>query len=116
MNYFLLTFALSFSYPDQEATRKLLLFGNGQSEFTEQLKLLKQDTSGMTERDLVIIIIENETDYRKYNVPFKQFTLLLIGKDGGEKLRSVKPVKTELIFGLIDSMPMRQREMRRKGK
>jgi hypothetical protein len=36
---------------------------------------------------------------------------LLIGKDGGVKLRSSEPVSVKDIFGLIDSMPMRRQEM-----
>ena len=43
------------------------------------------------------------------------FQLLLIGKDGTVKLRSEKPVSISDIFGLIDSMPMRQQEMRKKS-
>ena len=37
--------------------------------------------------------------------------VLLIGKDGGVKLRSTEPVSTDELFALIDSMPMRRREM-----
>lgn len=95
----------------QPSTRNLLLFGKGKAEHKEQLSLLKQDSIGMAERDLVIIIVEEEAEYKEYNVIPNQFTLLLIGKDGGEKLRSTKPVEIETIFTLIDSMPMRQAEM-----
>jgi hypothetical protein len=42
------------------------------------------------------------------------FTVLLIGKDGGVKLRREGGVELGEIFSLIDSMPMRQREMREK--
>ena len=40
------------------------------------------------------------------------FEILLVGKDGGVKLRSPAPVSTRDLFALIDAMPMRQREMR----
>ncbi|MGD8687139.1 MAG: DUF4174 domain-containing protein [Syntrophobacterales bacterium] len=43
-----------------------------------------------------------------------RFTVLLIGKDGGVKLRREGGVELGEIFSLIDSMPMRQREMREK--
>lgn len=39
-----------------------------------------------------------------------KFTVVLIGKDGGEKLRRSDEVDLGEIFSLIDSMPMRQRE------
>ncbi len=37
---------------------------------------------------------------------------ILIGKDGGEKLRSGTPMNTGKIFGTIDAMPMRKGEMK----
>jgi hypothetical protein len=40
------------------------------------------------------------------------FAAVLVGRDGGEKLRSAEPVPAEKLFDLIDAMPMRQREMR----
>ena len=40
------------------------------------------------------------------------FTVILVGKDGQEKLRESKPVAAGTLFDLIDSMPMRQREAR----
>lgn len=41
--------------------------------------------------------------------------VVLIGKDGGVKLQEDHWVEVEAIFDLIDSMPMRQSEMRRKN-
>ncbi|MEM6463765.1 MAG: DUF4174 domain-containing protein [Pseudomonadota bacterium] len=41
------------------------------------------------------------------------FELVLLGKDTGVKLRSDKPVRADRLFSLIDSMPMRRREMMR---
>lgn len=42
------------------------------------------------------------------------FQVALIGKDGGVKLLAGEPVATNDLFVLIDSMPMRQREMRER--
>jgi len=42
------------------------------------------------------------------------FMVVLIGKDGGEKLRREEGATLGEIFGLIDTMPMRRREMRGK--
>jgi hypothetical protein len=41
------------------------------------------------------------------------FAVLLVGKDGGVKLSSERPVLTENLSALIDTMPMRRREMKR---
>lgn len=43
------------------------------------------------------------------------FEAVLFGKDTGVKLRSREPVSAADLFSLIDSMPMRRREMRGKG-
>ncbi len=43
-------------------------------------------------------------------------TLLLIGKDGGEKYRKTKDFDLNEVFSLIDGMPMRRQEMRQRGK
>lgn len=54
--------------------------------------------------------------FDRYEVPKDQFAALLIGKDGGEKLRQTgELMPTERLFGVIDAMPMRQREMRDDG-
>jgi len=52
---------------------------------------------------------------KRFDISPKAFSLILVGKDGGIKLRKNDPVKLEEIFRLIDSMPMRQDEMRQKG-
>ncbi|MEL6844299.1 MAG: DUF4174 domain-containing protein, partial [Bacteroidota bacterium] len=58
---------------------------------------------------------EEEVRYLRdrYQVSRKDFVAILIGKDGGRKLRREGNVLEEPdLFPLIDSMPMRQREMR----
>ena len=51
-----------------------------------------------------------------FGIPNDTFSLILVGKDGGIKLKSEDRVELSDVFGLIDSMPMRQREMQRKSK
>ena len=41
-----------------------------------------------------------------------RFTVILVGKDGGIKLKRNEQTDLRQIFTLIDSMPMRQNEMR----
>ncbi len=57
-----------------------------------------------------------ESLQRRFSIAPGQITVVLIGKDGGEKLRRETTVDLNEIFSLIDSMPMRQREMRERGK
>ena len=98
----------------QADERQLLIFGANQPEFKSQLQLLKQDSVGMTDRDLLVYTYKDGSSFhKKYAVKPGQFTIILIGKDGGEKFRSYTVVKPETLFALIDSMPMRKAEMRK---
>jgi len=96
---------------------------------------LKEDISSQEEevkdRDLLVFHIlesgetklgssllpESSGDYlrEKFSIKPGTFTVLLIGKDGGVKLRREGRVELAEIFSLIDTMPMRQREMREKS-
>ena len=39
------------------------------------------------------------------------FEVILIGLDGGEKLRQTKVLETDKLFAIIDGMPMRRSEI-----
>jgi C4-dicarboxylate transporter len=99
--------------------RNLLLFGNNdETLIKQQLQLLEKDSSGLTERQVEVKVI-NPTDplYKAYHIsPVTPFTIILIGKDGGEKYRSNMLLTTTNLFALIDAMPMRQAEIRKKKK
>ena len=114
--------------------RVLVLFSPSESDasFQAQKKGLASSAQGVSERDLVIMEIleqglsraENQLlseksvqDIRKrFGLQTGTFQVLLIGKDGGVKLRSSEPVSMKDLFGLIDSMPMRRQEMDSKKK
>lgn len=51
-----------------------------------------------------------------YGVANHHFTVILIGKDGGEKYRSTQPIPITVLNNLIDGMPMRQSEMSRSSR
>jgi hypothetical protein len=53
---------------------------------------------------------------KRFDVSPKSFAVVLVGKDGGVKLKRNVKVRLEEVFTLIDSMPMRQDEMRQKGQ
>jgi hypothetical protein len=100
--------------------------------FADLQKQITSQTDGVSDRDLVVFKIfdtgqsfMNSTQIdaqaaegirRQFDVPLGIFTVILVGKDGGVKLRVNDPVKLADIFGLIDSMPMRQQEMRQKAQ
>lgn len=95
--------------------------------YKRQNQILEKDKKGMKERDLVIyrlyddhwldpsnsVLSQSQAEeiYREYTIQRGTFSVLLIGKDGGIKMRKDDIVSTKEIFQLIDSMPMRQQEM-----
>jgi hypothetical protein len=118
-------------------SRVLLLFGGSCNEpdMKEQVQLLEDHAPGFRTRDLVLLMVpEDETDAstslplhtvsqqereslrRAYDVAPGHVTLVLIGKDGGQKLLTAGPIDPERIYDLIDTMPMRQAEMRRRRR
>jgi len=53
---------------------------------------------------------------KRFSITSGQFTVVLVGKDGGEKFRRESAVDPDDVLSLIDSMPMRQREIRERGR
>ena len=87
-------------------------------QLDRQRRLYHDMGRGARERDLVLVEAAGSSAaaaalQRRFDVG-AGFTALLIGKDGGEKLRSDTPVGSAELFPLIDSMPMRQQEMRKE--
>ena len=94
-------------------------------------KRLAQTALEIEDRDMIIFrIFENSPSWvsdrpllpgddeairRRFGIETGRFTLVLIGKDGGVKLLAHRDADLQSIFNLIDSMPMRQQEMREKG-
>lgn len=95
--------------------RQLLIFGieTHESLVKQQISLLDSLQSDLMDRDLTIVtVLGNAEFYRKYNIKPKEFAVILIGKDGTEKVRWNKIAFPKEIFSIIDAMPMRKQEMR----
>ena len=72
--------------------------------YRTQAALLLPALAGLNERDFVVQIQFGTTS----------FSVVLIGKDGGEKLRRTTPLSSEELFAIVDAMPMRRAEMRER--
>lgn len=95
--------------------RRILIYGKDSLAVKQQLRLLKSDSAGVAERDIRIEVIKAGSYLiKQYNIESDDFTIILFGKDGGEKFRSLKPEEAKLIFSIIDQMPMRRQEIARK--
>lgn len=109
--------------------RFLLVFAPsaGYAPGLAQIKELQPATAGFVERDLLLIRVYGNkvagptnkdllaADLRQaFGIAPGAFTIILIGKDGGEKYRNTQVTKSATIFRIIDAMPMRQQEMQQK--
>lgn len=91
-----------------------------EKKLAEQKALLRDRDGEARERDLTQIVLRNPSDHpeiaRRFKLTTSGFTVLLIGKDGGEKLRSAEITQPGALFRLIDSLPMRQQEARARTR
>jgi hypothetical protein len=109
----------------------ILLFGPAsESSVEEQIAELEKDPSEIRDRDLLIFHIDgDEVNFignspntslsaewlrNRYNIGEQEFRYILIGKDGRVKLNKKEFVPNENLYSIIDAMPMRQREMRKR--
>ena len=109
--------------------RLLLMFAPTADEpiLAAQRGQLSDDPQGLIDRDMVLIeIVADQVmvmgrtmpdleagELRdRYGVGESQAAVLLVGKDGGVKVRQAQAVSAESLFATIDAMPMRRRKMR----
>jgi hypothetical protein len=113
----------------RDTARPLLIFAPtpNDPQLQIQLRRLHQSAAAIADRDIAVIAIPwnspsptaaNLTDQdalaarRRFHIAPSDFTVILLGKDGGEKLRSSKPLTLDKLTSTIDAMPMRQDELR----
>ncbi|MEM6298506.1 MAG: DUF4174 domain-containing protein [Bacteroidota bacterium] len=100
--------------------RLLLVFFDtpeGKEAYQAQKQLFESKESELLERDL--LIFDDQAVLKPYRQRFRlthtqnDFSIVLVGKDGGQKAiyDGLTPLKR--IFELIDQMPMRRAEMRK---
>jgi hypothetical protein len=99
--------------------RPVVVFADSPNDpaFIEQMDLLRDGQAELSERDVIVITDtapDPLSDLRRKLRP-RGFMLVLIGKDGGVKLRKPFPWDVREISRSIDKMPIRQREIR-EGK
>lgn len=117
----------------QWKNRPLIVFApSGADErFGRQQAAVQANRGGLMARDMVVITVVGdhvasqlgpEPGARaaalraRYGISRNEFRTLLIGKDGGVKISSARPVEAGQLFRTIDAMPMRRDELRRRGR
>lgn len=119
--------------------RVLIVFASSRADqqFQQQLTLLAQHANDMQERDLIVVpnlfhaeakasqqplaaqSVEDQDAARtrkRFHITPGEFTVILLGKDGGEKFREHKLITIEQLNEIIDAMPMRKDEKLQRKK
>ncbi len=88
------------------------------ADLREQRRILARWSAGAEERDLKVVEIVGRdvtgvsdaapTLRARYRLPDSRFSVILIGKDGGTKLRATRPIAAAALERTIDAMPMRR--------
>ena len=107
--------------------RVLVIASSEMENIEKQVKVLSKDKDGLEERKLVVYKTlpkkfsqgidnsswtKNESFFNDIKRKKNSFEVILIGLDGGVKLRQTQLLTLEKLFILIDGMPMRRAEMR----
>jgi len=96
--------------------RPIVVFADTEADprFQRQMELLEKRADALEARD-VVVLVDTDPDalgpLRKQLRP-RGFMLVLMGKDGGVKLRKPFPWDVRELSRAIDKMPMRRQELR----
>lgn len=100
--------------------RPVIVFADSPADprFVKQIELLERELEQLEVRDIVVLTDSDpsaESPLRTKLRP-RGFMLVLVGKDGGVKLRKPLPWSVRELTRVIDKMPIRQQEVRdRRG-
>ncbi|APX10985.1 DUF4174 domain-containing protein [Tateyamaria omphalii] len=101
--------------------RPIIVFADSPNDpnFGQQMEFLEARAEDLAERDVVVLTDTDPSVDSDLRLQFRPrgFMLVLVGKDGGVKLRKPFPWDVREITRSIDKMPIRQREIReRRGQ
>lgn len=97
--------------------RPILVFADSNDpRLAEQMALFEAHQPDLTDRKNIVIAETDPTSRLWQRYQPDGFTVILIGLDGGEKFRNDAVTDPDTLNGLIDTMPMRQQELIRRGQ
>ena len=111
--------------------RPLLVFApsQGSASLATQRAIVASLRPAFQDRQMVVVYVVGDTVQSelggkpsqsaaplrsRYGVGAGDFRVILVGKDGGEKLSSGSPIAATTLFSTIDAMPMRKDETKRR--
>ncbi|MEM7320856.1 MAG: DUF4174 domain-containing protein [Pseudomonadota bacterium] len=100
--------------------RPVVLFADTPDDprIQQQISALERDETVMLDRDVVVLTDTDPAARSALRTRYRPrgFQLLLVGKDGGVKLRKPFPQTVRELSRYIDKMPLREQEIRdRRG-
>lgn len=100
--------------------RPIVVFADSDADprYNEQIELLMATLSELDARDVVVLTDTDPAAKSALRLKLRPrgFMLVIIGKDGGVKLRKPFPWDVREISRSIDKMPMRKRELREQKR
>ena len=100
--------------------RPIVVFAdsNADPRYAEQIELLMAALPSLDDRDVVVLTDTDPSAKSALRLKLRPrgFMLVIIGLDGGVKLRKPFPWDVREISRSIDKMPMRKRELREKKR
>ena len=98
--------------------RPIIIFADSPADpnFGQQIEYLETRAQELLDRDVIVLTDTDPSGDSALRTKLRPrgFMLVLIGKDGGVKLRKPYPWDVRQLMRSIDSMPMRQREIRER--
>ena len=110
--------------------RVILIISEDNAAFQRQMLAFKTKEKGMNERSLIVYhlkpdeyeqvmpksdVRQSTNLFEKYKQANVSFEVVLIGLDGGIKLRQKDFLSCEKLLATIDSMPMRSAEIKKRN-
>lgn len=96
--------------------RPVVVFADSPSDprFVQQIELLERELGQLADRDIVVLTDSDPSANSPLRTKLRPrgFMLVLLGKDGGVRLRKPLPWTVRELTRVIDKMPIRQQEVR----
>ena len=100
--------------------RPIVVFADNAADprFREQIELLNASLADLEERDVIVLTDTDPAAQSELRLKLRPrgFMLVILGKDGGVKLRKPFPWDVREISRTIDKMPLRKRELREQKR
>ena len=100
----------------QWRSRPVVIFAPSEkdADYVRQIAMLEKSKADLENRDIIVLSDTTPAASGQLRTQFKPegFEVILVGKDGGVKIRQKTPLTSEDLLSTIDRMPMRKANLR----